>query len=447
MADRYLRSTDGSNVDNGSTWALAKATIAGLAAIDTAGDRLFTSQVHSESTAGAVNIALAGTLASPTQWLCGNDAAEPPTALATGAVVATTGLNAITIEGCVYVYGIEFQAGDGANNPNINCGNTGNDQKQIFDNCTFYLRGTGASARLSSVALLGLREFRNCTFRFSAASHAFGLETGDTFIRGGSFHASTTSPTFVFASARTGGGPRCYVDGFDFSVLNAAVDLGQPSTAASVLLVLRNCKLPASWTGDLWTSAPGIGNRAELYNCDSGDTNYRLWVEDYAGTIKQETTIVRTGGASDGATPISWKMVSNANPEFPTHCLTSPEIVQWNDVVGVAKTVTVEVVHDSQGAGAGSKFQDDEIWLEVLYLGTSGVPLGSFIDDAKADVLAAAANQADSAEAWTTTGLTTPVKQKLAVTFTPQEKGFIHAKVHLAKASKTVYVDPKLTVS
>ena len=36
---------------------------------------------------------------------------------------------------------------------------------------------------------------------------------------------------------------------------------------------------------------------------------------------------------------------------------------------------------------------------------------------------ASAANQADSSETWTTTGLSAPVKQKIAVTFTPQEKG------------------------
>mgnify|MGYP003394608494 FL=1 len=48
MADRYGRSTDGADGDGGTTWALAKATLAGLAAIDAAGDRIFLSQAHAE---------------------------------------------------------------------------------------------------------------------------------------------------------------------------------------------------------------------------------------------------------------------------------------------------------------------------------------------------------------------------------------------------------------
>ncbi len=38
-------------------------------------------------------------------------------------------------------------------------------------------------------------------------------------------------------------------------------------------------------------------------------------------------------------------------------------------------------------------------------------------------------------------------RQKLSVTITPQLKGFLHARVMLAKASTTIYVDPKLAVA
>jgi len=179
-----------------------------------------------------------------------------------------------------------------------------------------------------------------------------------------------------------------------------------------------------------------------MYNCDSADTNYRLWIEDYSGSIKHETTLVKTGGASDGTTPLSWKMATGADAEYPTIILKSGEIVRWNETTGSAITVTVDILHDSV-----TNLKDNEIWLEVMYLGTSGVPLGAFVDDAVADVLAAAADQAASSATWTTTGMANPNKQKLEVTFTPQEKGFIHAVVHMAKASYTVYVDPVQQVS
>lgn len=206
-------------------------------------------------------------------------------------------------------------------------------------------------------------------------------------------------------------------------------------------VIIRDCKLPASWSGSLVTGTIARGERVEMYNCDSGDTNYRLQINDYCGAITQETVIVRTGGASDGTTPLAHRFATTANAAFPHLPLTGPEMVVWNDATGSSKTITVEIVTDN------ITLTDAECWLEIMYLGTSGVPLGSIAADVKADILGSAANQTSSSETWTTTGLTTPVKQKLSVTFTPQEKGFIHAVVKLAKASTTVYVDPKLTVS
>ena len=175
-----------------------------------------------------------------------------------------------------------------------------------------------------------------------------------------------------------------------------------------------------------------------------------MWVEDYAGNVKDESTIVKTGGASDdGSATISWKMTSVANTEYPIHVLRSPEIWVPNIATGSAKTLTVEFVHDTnvaagQGAGASFAFQDDEVWLEVSYQGTSGFPLAVLASDAKANVLATAADQTSSSATWTPTGL---VKQSLSVTFTPQEKGVFIARICVGKASKTIYVDPLVTVS
>ena len=183
-----------------------------------------------------------------------------------------------------------------------------------------------------------------------------------------------------------------------------------------------------------------------MHNCDSADTNYRLWVEDYSGYIVSDTGVYNDAGATDGTTRLSWKMVSSANAEYPLLVLESPEIVRWNDTTGSSITCTVEIVHNSQGSGTNGVLNDDECWLEVTYLGTSGYPLGSSISDCKADLFASASAQTTSSASWTgdSAGWDT---QKLSVTFTPQEKGFIHARVVLAKASATVYVDPLLTVS
>ncbi len=446
MADLYVRSTDGSDADNGSTWALAKATISGAAAIDAAGDRIYVSQSHAVTGLGAQTIALAGTAAAPVWLICANDGAEPPTAVATGASESTTGAASYTITGYGYIRGISFSIGSGANNVSFFAGSNAL-QAQTYKLCSITLATTGTSATIgfsgSAVSTSTRFDVEDCTLTL-ANNAGQGISFGNCILRisGGSVSGPTSYTTGLFTPS-TNRGFYCLVSGVDISGVGSGTHLCRGGAVTSPgVLIIRNCKLPASWSGSLVASqitAPGL--RVEMHNCDSGDTNYRIQVADYAGSLIQETTIVRTGGASDGTTTLSWKLVTSADAEYPSQVFNTPEIVRWNETTGSSITVTVETITDNV------TLKDDECWLEVQYLGTSGVPLGSFVNDAKADVLATAANQTTSTETWTTTGLTTPVKQKLSVSFTPQEKGFIHAVVNLAKASTTVYVDPKLTVT
>ena len=115
-------------------------------------------------------------------------------------------------------------------------------------------------------------------------------------------------------------------------------------------------------------------------------------------------SVYNDAGADDGsAQGFSWEMVSTANAEFPHMALRSPEIVKWNDTVTGTLTATVEIVHNSQGSGTSGALLDSEIWLEVMYLSTSGVPLGSWVTDrcANLDLNSDAADQASSSATWT----------------------------------------------
>lgn len=75
MANFYVRSTDGSDADNGTTWALAKATLAGALNVATAGDTIFVSDNHAETQASAMTLSSQGTAASPVRILCADDSA------------------------------------------------------------------------------------------------------------------------------------------------------------------------------------------------------------------------------------------------------------------------------------------------------------------------------------------------------------------------------------
>ena len=447
MADIYLRSTDGADADTGLTWALAKATLAGASAVDAAGDRIFVSQAHAETSVAAITFAGAGINSNPVQLLCGNDAAEPPTALAITASITTT--NAITINGALYAYGITFISGSA-----IALNNDDTSRDQTYEGCSFQITNTGSAGQFflngTGNALLS-NHLLNCTFKQAGASNLIVLY-GNVRINGGSFVSGTVSPTVLFSMPIDRTASYSVTTGLDLTNLAATVNIFAAG-ASSGMHVIRNCKLPAAWSGSLLSAGVvGKGVRFEMHNCDSANTNYRLWVEDYAGSTKSETTVVRTSGASDGTTPLAWKMVTSANSRYRSSTLESPEIVVWNDTAGAAKTITVEFVHDTnvvggQGAGAAFAFQNDEVWLEAFFLGNTLFPLATFISSSKATVLAAAANIASSSVAWTTTGLTTPVKQSLSMTFTPQQKGFIICRVVMAKAAKTIYVDPLVTVA
>jgi hypothetical protein len=171
----------------------------------------------------------------------------------------------------------------------------------------------------------------------------------------------------------------------------------------------------------------------DVINCDSGGTNYRNERYRYEGTLTTETIIVRSGGASDGATPVSHKIVTSANSKWPQPFESFPLAI-WNDTVGSAVTATVYGIW-----GGGAVPNNDDIWIEAEYLGSSSSPQGSLVSSGKVNGLASGSAAASDASSWG--GSTTAFK--MSVTFTPQQKGLIYITVKAAKASSTFYIDTK----
>ncbi len=206
-------------------------------------------------------------------------------------------------------------------------------------------------------------------------------------------------------------------------------------------ITFRNIKLPANWTGKLLGGAPAnVSFRAIMHNATSGTTVYPMWEEDYAGKAVHESVVVKSGGANNGA-PFSWKVTTSATASYPAVPFRSPEIpALWNTVVGSPVTVSIDIVRDS-----ATDLTDGEIWLAVQYGAETGA-MTTFISSAKVSVLAAAVAVPVSTETWTTTGLATPRKQRLSVTFTPARAGFIQGWVATAKPSTTLFIDPKFVV-
>ena len=426
---------------NGSNWANAFTTLTTALATETTGDTLYVAHDHSESTAGTVALGTNGSNSNPTKIICVDRAGSVPPVSAdrrTTAQVTATGNNNITFGGYSYWDGVIFNAGNSTGIAVIQIPTTLSGLWLRFDNCSFRLGSTGSS-RIeigSSGAGGNFVEWNNCTASFSAVAQNITLNAGILrWLNTPSALIGAQVPTTLFVPTTAHGG-MVECRGVDLSAAGSGKTIcGQSPTSTAVKYAFIDCTINASATKAAAVNGAGTAE-VDFVRCGASGINYTIFHAAHeGGTLVEETTIVRSGGATDGTTPLAWKIVTTSACAFsqPFEC---PAIAIWNDTSGSAKTATVEGI-------ASALPTDQEVWLECQYLGSASTPQGSFVSDAKADLLAAAANQTSSSATWG--GSTAAFK--LAVTFTPQQKGWIYAYVKIGKASSTFYVDPLVTLT
>lgn len=440
MANMYVYS-GAAGTATGADWTNAKLTLAAGATASAVGDDIWVASDHAETAAAATTIIFPGTTASPNRCMSVNRAGSvPPVAadLTAGASVTTTGAFSITFGGSAYIYGITANCGTGANSATLTVGNSSNSW-QMYDTCALNLIATTGANRIviNAQSSAGV-ELNNTTISFGSVSQSISHSLGGRFEwrnKSGSVAITgATLPNTLMSTASTIIG-RILFSGLDLSSLGSGKNIaGTNGTRFEIV----NCKLDPSVTV---ASTPGQASSLGIRLLGSHSTTnvQRNEIYHYAGTLTTETTIKRTGGASDGTNSYSWKIITTANAKRQVS-FESFEGVIWNTSL-TAKTLTVHCVTDNV------TLTDAEAWVEVDYLGSSATPISTNITDANATLLSTAANQTTSTETWTTTGLTTPVKQQFNVTFTPAMIGLIRWRVRVAKASTTVYVCPKAELS
>ncbi len=380
---------------------------------------------------------------------------EPPTGLTNaGATISTSTAVNLIANGFIYAYGLIFNAGDAGSGDQcqITWGSSNSlNHGQIWEKCTVNFGAVSGISKLN-LGAIGTNvlsrvfiDVKDLTISHeTAGSQVIELQGGHIYINGltttGTPNASALGFFTSVGSGRNSGG--VLIENFDVSAtdLSASALMGVAGITDRTV-IFRNGKIP----DDALTigTFPGMSSmRVMVHNVDSGDSNYRLAQHTWQGsTVTQTVTRIRSGGATTKAgTAYSWLMTGTANTQLYAP-LVSPEISKYNATVGSAITATIEILHDSL-----TNLQDDDIWVEINYLGTSGVPLGTLISDRMTNVLSTPVDQTSSSVTWDTTSMTNPNKQKLAVTFTPQEAGYINAKV-MFNGSTTVYVDPVITIS
>jgi len=449
--------TTGTVNDNGVVWTLrnptswANATLyieylmTNAATIWSAGDSIWADNTIDENCTEAMTLGGApnqGSMVVPTNVISTSDIVnEPPTSRAAGAKFRTIGTLTLSCSGVRY-YGVTFEAGYGASAGTLGFV-LGASQyaRNIFDTCALKLAYavTGCSVLLGNISSSYNANdvlLINTTIEFTHAGQYIWLGGGSHTILGGGILGTAPTTLLHFNSASFGG--MNTITGMDLSLVES--NLIDTTNMGGHTLAISRCKLNSNVTLFTGNAPENNVGAITVELCDSGTKNYKLGRRECGGTLMDEVTYVRTGGASDGTTPIAWKMVTNANAAG-FDGVVSPWMATWIDEIGSARTLTIEILHDSATA-----LTNLEIWLEVCTLTTATWPLAALSTDRGSPGLTGTAQDTSTAE-WYTTGITNVNKQRLEVSVTPQLKGVVTARVRCAKASYTVFIDPKIRVT
>lgn len=364
----------------------------------------------------------------------------PPTTLQTqevggGYLGHLSSNRSIVFAGAVklYVYGVELAV-------------TGNDQFRPagtdgqhteLENCHVRLGGNGARIDLGTFGTESNRFTRMRGGKITLGHANNGINHYGAGVFEGVTLVGTAPSTLVTASNRAGNLLR--FEACDLSIVTGTLVVVNTSEPSEV--VFSNCALGSGVTP---LSSTGNSNlaftRVWLFDCAAGDEHYHIQYHDAFGSLTVDTGIYANDGAQyDGTNRCSWKIVTSSLCSF-VHPFISP----WFDVYNAtlsAMTPSIEILRD----GSTTAYQDDEIWGEWAFKGTSGSTQTSTVNDRKG-LLASAANQAAGVgtSGWTgEAGSAWSGKLQPGSTITPAEIGHIRGRVCVGEPSITVYVDPQ----
>lgn len=444
MADRYVYS-GASGSANGTSWANAYTTVnAGIAGISD-GDDVLVAHDHAETGASSLTVSTGGSYTRDIVSVNRGGSVPPGSGdVQKGAKVTTTGASNIDIQFRGYMRGLIFNAGSGAVTAHIRAALANNGM--VFEDCELNVKGTaggniylgGAVAEtVSRVQLL------NSTVSFGSTGGSLNIYgQGDVLITGPSaktFVQGATIPTMLIGGDTQTYSTRLIFQGVDLSNIPNLMR-GQAGIVKFINCRLHSSVVVISDVSYLRLGTPPI----DVINCHSSTSPFICARYMYQGALTTETTIVRTGGASVASTAYSWKIVpslqfANCNDyEQPFECF---EIDIEDVPAGSPVTFTFHLLTDNL------TLTDRDVQLDCHYLGSSSYPLSTFAR-AKLATRATPANIAsDSGTAWTTTGLTTPSKQKIAITVTPAMAGTVRLILKYGRPSGTVYICPKPDIS
>lgn len=324
-----------------------RAPIGSLAAahalVQTVGDVIYVADDHSESYAADTDVQ--GVAGVPRICVDAGSTVPPVEAeLSRGATITTTGNFGLNLIHSALFRGFNFNSGVGGTNTG---GNMSINSSNRFEDCRFLLGTSSASALInlgSSTLTRGTVEIaEDCRFEFSAAGQTFSPGFSEVLIRDcPNLVTGATLPTSLMSpSSSNGARPIVTIRNCNLSNLTGTIF----SNASFGYGSIENCLLNASATFGSGGGNPGLRGNIRVHNSTSSTTINNVMIER---TLYCDTELVaslfRTGGATDGVTPCSWRMTSKAGSQVEGNRSNTPRIAKRVNDTGVSKTFTVEAL-------------------------------------------------------------------------------------------------------
>lgn len=263
-------------------------------------------------------------------------------------------------------------------------------------------------------------------------------------MNGGSIGLVTNKPDFLVDPQSSVSGVAEF-NGVDLSNMDSGFSIVEnPSSADDLMLVcLRNCKMPATWSfgGTLYT-----GGRILIENCDNGDNRYISGYKDMYGYYLTQTTVYRTAADTVDGTNVAQEIVTTSMCSFESPFRFRLGVVKAD--FSTSKDITVYFTHNALGSETGNLFSNDECWIEV-YVPNASDPGMNIETTAKATVFTtAAAVGSETTSLWTTPEAD---QEKIVLSTTAsQGEGWAEVYVCIGKASVVagdLYVCPDIEVA
>lgn len=441
----YGTYTSGGTAHNGLSWGAAYTSVSALDDVFAfaSDDIVYIGHDHICQYAHTASRTITGAASGlPVVIISATTGSNPPTyqASTTNQIDTSEGAYGLTVDGAFAIYGCCFKSGAGitfaftnklmtingstlkpAANGSVAISSSSG--RCNVDNISIDLTSDGTTTRSGDVlSLIG--------------SDGSMFAVGITFVNAG-------YRTGVIVSSSTTADMIAEFSGCDFSGFTNATACEIFNGNYSGKVVFKNCKTASTWTPILNSAATAAGE-VIFINCGNSDDKTYLNIRKREGDIISSASIYRSSGAQIEGTATSWLVTTTAtcSQDVPYY---SPEIYGYVGATG-SKTFDLYITNDT------ADFNNNEVWLEIDYLGTSSSGKWSSANDYMADRLATPAAQTDDVTStWNGSGPSYTYKQKLSVTATVNTVGMFRARVCVGVASisstRKFYIDPLVTVS